>query len=210
MLSGLFLFRGDKTVIDLRCKRLALPYALLLAAIVGSGGGALGQPSPSRVAPANNGLWFQVKAAIKPVAMPKEQGIEKGEPHAALSVQLRISSHADGSHFFGHPSQKFDFKLADGSQEKLYWQDSACHPRRGLPKISVVAIDGTIERDGRSEDIKARPRQVGVKLPSDEITPGSALARSSVGQRQALTFQASTKISKIDVLVKIYTVDCAL
>jgi len=210
MLSGLFRF-PEYGLVAGGFRRKSFVLAILLVVMTFGGGDALGQTAPARaVTPAKNGIWFQVKAAIKPVPQPKGLGDGKAEPRASLSVQLRISSHADGSRYYGHPTQKFDFKLSDGSEKKLYWQDSACHPRRGLPKISVVAIDGTVERDGRSEEIKARPRQLGTRLPADEISPGSSLVRATAGERPALTFGASTKASKIDVLVKVYTVDCAL
>jgi len=184
-----------------------LSSSLAAAAVLVSMSGATMAQS-NAPAPAGNGVWFQVKAAIKPDPTSADEG--RGEARASLAVQLRISAHADGSNFYGHPAQSFDFKLSDGSAEKLFWQDSACHPRRGLPKITVVAVDGTLERDGKKVDVNARPRTLGMKLPKDELSPGSHLSRGLDGGRQFLAFESRTGSSKLGVLVRIYSVDCAI
>jgi hypothetical protein len=168
------------------------------------------QSAQPQSVPAKNGVWFQVSAAIKPPPNVQGEGGGKSGPRASVSIQLRISSHAVGSNYYGYPKQSFDFKLSEGSAEKIYWQDATCHPRRGLPKVSVVAIDGSLERDGKTIDIKARPRHIGLKLPEDELSPGSPLERGSSEKHRFLAFQASTKASKLAVIVKIYTADCAI
>lgn len=197
MLSGLFPF--------LRSAACIVGLVLCFETIVLAQAAAQ-QPA---IDPAANGIWFQVKALVKPVPQPKSDD-NKSEARASLSVQLRISAHADGSRYFGHPSQTFDFKLSEGSQEKLYWQDSVCHPRRGLPKISVVGIDGQMEQGDKRVEVKARPRKIGTRLPPDEISAGSGLTRTTIGGRPAMTFQAGTSISKLTAQVIIYTIDCAL
>lgn len=197
MLSGLFPF--------LRSAVWSVGLALCFETI------ALAQAVAQQraVDPAKNGVWFQVKALVKPVPQPKGDDA-KSEPRASLTVQLRISAHADGSRYFGHPSQTFDFKLSEGSEEKLFWQDSACHPRRGLPKISIVGIDGQMEQGGKRVEVTARPRKLGTRLPPDEISAGSGLTRTTIEGRPAITFQAGTSVSKLTAQVIIYTVDCAL
>jgi hypothetical protein len=188
-------------------RTIAVACVFLLGAGLYGGNAALAQRS---ALPAKNGVWFQVKAAIKPVPKVEGEGGDKSEPRGSLSVQLRISAHAVGSNYYGHPTQNFDFKLSEGSAEKIYWQDTACHIRRGLPKVSVVAVDGTLERGGKTIDVKARPRHIGLKLPDDELSSGSRLRRGLEEGRQFFSFQAGTKTSKLGIVVRIYTVDCTI
>jgi hypothetical protein len=66
---------------------------------------------------------------------------------SSLTVKLRISAHATESNYFGEISETFsNLKPNEGADQKLFWQDDRCHQRRGLPKITVTAIDGAIDR----------------------------------------------------------------
>lgn len=172
---------------------------------------AQSKPVRSESAPAKNGVWFQIKGAIKGEPARATQGNDNEKQNASLTLKLRISSHAAGSNYYGEIKQSFsDYDLAEGSPEKIYWQDTACHPRRGLPRISVTAIDGTIHGKNRDVEVKARPRRIGVKLPEDEISAASALRRGTENGRDFFAFHVRTNVSKLNVGVRIYTEECVL
>lgn len=154
-----------------------------------------------------NGIRFQIKAAIRadPAAPYARQTYGRAE--ASLTVKLRISSHARETRFYGVTSARFkDFSLISGSAEMLFWDDYKCHQRRGLPKTTVVAIDGSVATDERQIAIHARPRHLGVLLPADEITQGIQIA----DRVAAIAFRSQSKASHLIVDVKIYASDCEL
>jgi hypothetical protein len=158
-----------------------------------------------------SGIRFQIKAQIEPVPAPSNSKDDADRRQASLDVKLRISAHAIGSNFYGVIPQHFaDFPLADGSDERLYWQDTQCHQRRGLPKIAVAAMDGTIKtKDGQAE-VSAQPRHIGKLLPKDEISAASRLPSGTDKTGRFLAFRSVTSASHLSVKVTVYTIDCGL
>jgi hypothetical protein len=127
-------------------------------------------------------------------------------------VKIRISAHARESQFFGEITKRFsNFQLNEGSPEKLFWQDARCHQRRGLPKTTVIAIDGSIAAGKGQISIHARPRRLGILLPADEITPGIRLLLDD-GNRSGplIAFRSRSKSSHLLVDVKIFALSCDL
>jgi len=154
-----------------------------------------------------DGIRFQIKAAIKADPATAYAGPTGDRSRASLAVKLRISSHARESQFFGVVSRNFSvFSPSSGSAEKLFWQDTTCHQRRGLPKTTVVAIDGSITRDGTQIQVHARPRQLGLLLPKDEITQGIQFAPKDA----LIAYRSRSTSSGLLVDVKIYAFDCDL
>jgi hypothetical protein len=130
---------------------------------------------------------------------------------ASLYVKLRISSHATGSNYFGEIT-KFvpNVRLTKGSSEILFWQDGHCHQRRGLPKITVTAVDGFINSENGRIDVKARPRYLGKLLPADEISAGGRLPDGKDADGKYIAFRSRTKTSHLAVDVKVTITDCNL
>jgi hypothetical protein len=158
-----------------------------------------------------SGIRFQIKASIKAVPGAPYLKREDDRTRASLDLKLRISAHAMGSNYFGVNSETFsDFRLAEGSEEKLFWQDDRCHQRRGLPKLTVTAIDGSIQAENGRIDVVARPRLLGKKLPADEISAGMPLPSGVNKNGQFIAFSAKTSASYLVVNVKVYTFDCLL
>jgi hypothetical protein len=130
---------------------------------------------------------------------------------ASLDVKIRISAHATESNYFGVVSETFsNFRPNEGSEEKLFWQDGRCHQRRGLPKTTVTAIDGSIDNERAKTGIAARPRHLGVLLPSDEITAGTRLSYGADNAGRFMAYRSQTKASHLFVDVKVYVIDCDL
>lgn len=123
-----------------------------------------------------SGVRFEIKASVRADAASSELRQSYDQSTASVTVKLRISAHARESRFFGEISRDFSgFAIADGSAELPVWGEGRCHQRRGLPKVTVVAIDGTIATDKKQTRIEARPRQLGLLLPADEISQGTQL-----------------------------------
>jgi hypothetical protein len=114
------------------------------------------------------GTRFEIAASIK--ADPASPYVKQvyGGSSASLTVKVRISAHATEADFFGEVSERFsDFALNDGAPERRIWREDKCHQRRGLPKMTVTAIDGTITTEKGAMQVEARPRTLGLRLPQD-------------------------------------------
>lgn len=158
-----------------------------------------------------SGIKFQIKASIKADAASPYVKRDDDQSAASLTVKIRISAHATESQFFGEVSETFsNFRPYEGSGEKLFWQDARCHQRRGLPKTTVTAIDGSIVGDNGKVGINARPRHVGLHLPSDEISAGTRLPGGTDKNGSFIAYRSQTRLSRLFVEVKVYVIDCDL
>jgi hypothetical protein len=158
-----------------------------------------------------DGIRFQINASIKAAPGSPHVKSEDDETKVSLEVQLRISAHAMESRFFGIKAESFSgFRLAKGSEEKVFMEESRCHQRRGLPKVTVTAIDGSIQTDNGRVAIAARPRQLGRLLPPDEISAGVRHPSGFDKGGPFIVYTSQTNTSRLAVNVKIYTIDCPL
>lgn len=158
----------------------------------------------------HSGIRFEIRASVRanPVAPEARKTYDRAS--ASLTLKLRISAHASESSFYGVASREFStFPVVDGSPELGIWQESRCHQRRGLPKATVVAIDGVIARDDLQTRIEARPRQLGRLLPADEMGQGIQLP---VSERRGavMAYRSRSRLSQLLVDVRIYAFDCDL
>jgi hypothetical protein len=154
------------------------------------------------------GVRFEIDASIK-AAAPAQPIYRSGR--ASLSVRIRISSHATGSQFYGEVTHLFsNISLVDGAPPQPFWRDAVCHQKRGLPKTTVIAIDGTVSDNQAHHEVHALARQLGVRLPEDEVTAGTKLPPEFDGKRRSIGFRSETKASLLLVDVKIHQIDCEL
>jgi hypothetical protein len=116
------------------------------------------------------GIRHAIIASIE-LAQRNATAKRDAEPqNASINIKIRVMSFASDYGFFGVVDGKFsDFDPDSGAEAREIWAEDKCHQDRGLPKIWVLAITGKITRDGQTLDITARPRQVGVSVPQDEI-----------------------------------------
>lgn len=159
----------------------------------------------------SSGVRFQLTTSIKadPTSQYALQNYDHGQ--ASLAIKIRISAHARESRFFGEVTARVsDFSPINGAPEQVIWQDARCHQRRGLPKATVTAIDGSITREKVQIRVHARPRQMGLLLPLDEITPGTRLADGADQKGSFIAYRSQSKLSHLFVDVKIYAFDCDL
>ncbi|MDI1346753.1 MAG: hypothetical protein PSV22_22055 [Pseudolabrys sp.] len=158
-----------------------------------------------------SGIRFQIKASIKAAPGSPYVKHDDDKSAASLDVKLRISAHATESNYFGVNTETFPaFRLTEGSVERLFWQDAACHQRRGLPKVTVTAIDGSMQTENGRVDVAARPRRIGKLVPADEISAGRRLPGGADKIGPFIAFSSQTNASHLVVHVKVYTFDCPL
>ncbi|MEY9182616.1 hypothetical protein ABIG06_004200 [Bradyrhizobium sp. USDA 326] len=136
----------------------------------------------------------------------------KGE----LSLTVRLSANSKESRFFGMLRPSFpDIVVPDGAGQPLVkqtklWEEEVCHQRRGLPKVTVTQLGGHFaEGEGRIE-ISAINRHIGLLVPPDELTPGMKLDSGSDSLGPFYAFRAQTRNSRLNVDVRIYSIDCSL
>ncbi|MBI1203482.1 MAG: hypothetical protein GC182_13325 [Rhodopseudomonas sp.] len=189
--------------------------ALVVIGVLFGPAGSPAAPSASGLRPPidyrSAGIRFQILASIKATSEIVTSGAPDNRDRASLAVKLRISTHAVGSNFFGEITQTFaDFRLSEGSGDRLFWQDTLCHQRRGFPKITVVAVDGSIGVGRGMSVVKARPRHIGVLLPADEIGPGRREPAIAGQGRTVIVYRSQTRSSHLAIDVKTIAIDCPL
>jgi hypothetical protein len=156
------------------------------------------------------GTRFEIKISVKADAdVPKVREIYD-QATALMTVKLRISAHARESQYFGEVRQDFSrFSVIEGSPDLSIWKETRCHQRRGLPKVTVVALDGLISTKLEQIHIEARPRHLGLHLPGDEIGQGLQLSLSDRAGA-IMGYRSASKSSHLLVDVKVYAFDCDL
>jgi hypothetical protein len=177
-----------------------------LAAFLGCGifiGAASAQLSPID----QSGVKHFITVAIVPAQIGNEP-----EPRVSdLQVFIRISDHARETQYFGDvPVIWPEFFASKGAPEQKIWEDQACHQRRGLPKVTVVAMEGALATDQSRLAIQARHRRIGQRVPSDEIRQTQALLDGRDDLGRYLSFRTETTGSHLILLLKIYVADCKL
>ncbi|EIG58461.1 hypothetical protein Bra1253DRAFT_03166 [Bradyrhizobium sp. WSM1253] len=138
------------------------------------------------------------------------------EAKGELSFTVRLSANAKESRFFGmlHPSFS-DIVVPDGAGKPLVrqtklWEEEVCHQRRGLPKVTVTQLAGHFGEGEGGIEFSGINRHIGLLVPPDELTPGIKLDSGSDDLGLFYGFRAQTRVSRLNVDLKIYPIDCFL
>jgi hypothetical protein len=167
--------------------------------------GAIAQPSVFDRLGVNHLITARILPAEKPRA-PEEQAQISG-----LKIVMRVSDHAREVQFFGEiPVEWPDFDAAKGAAEQVIWEDKQCHQRRGLPKLTVLTVEASLDVGQSHFQISASHRRIGRQVPGDEVRPDQALQIGRDDGGRFFAFRAKTTESHVAVLLKIYEVDCIL
>src|SRR5262249_27578646 len=143
------------------------------------------------------GIRHVLKASLSvdpssPYAKPQH-----GPMQADLHATIQISDHAPGLNFFGLAIALFAYRDPGAPQaEQTVWEARRCHRDRGLPKISVLRIDGIVADGDVKTTIAAAARHIGKLMPADEITVSKPLFRAPGSPPGDIAIQARTKISR--------------
>jgi hypothetical protein len=188
----------------------------ILAAVLGCG--ILMGTAAAQVGPADrSGVKHIITAAVSVAsAQPSGQigaqtGRQAEQRITGLRVTVRISDHAQETQFFGEvPVSLPDFAVSEGAPDRKVWEDAKCHQRRGLPKASVAAIEGTLEGGQSPLAISARPRHIGMRVPADEVRQALPLPEGRDELGRFFAFRTETMQSHVAVVLKIHMADCTL
>jgi hypothetical protein len=193
---------------------VALGAALMVAVhdLAAAQGAMHGQPpSPRGV---RHVLYLTVKSDDPDLQKADGTDAQKNEtaketPKATLKVTVRISDHAQETSFFGDvPATAADFDPAKGSPEQEIWHDARCHHERSFPKMSVVAIDGSIAHGPDKQIVETRPRHIGLPIPWDEVLMASAFQFGADDLGPFMETRTRTSESHLSVVLKMYILPC--
>ncbi len=160
---------------------------------------------------APDGVRHEIRAALRFDPDSPYTKSDGKDFKAELSATIQISDHAPDADFFG--VEVADFSLvAPGDTEpaQLVWADRKCHHDRGLPKVTIVKITGTITADGSSSAISAAPRRLGRRLSDDEITVRKEFSYFQKGTTDVLAIRATTKASGLVMDIDLTATPCRL
>lgn len=126
----------------------------------------------------------------------------------SVTLLLFISSHSIESNFANLVRVPFDhIKWPSKTEEKQIWHEDVCHQRRGYPKITALAVRGTIIKERGDFPIDAQPRLLGKLLPKDELTMSQAAMRQEFSHYQESQWHILTN-SGLDFLLSLKTYPC--
>jgi hypothetical protein len=156
------------------------------------------------------GWRFEIETSVK--GRPQSAATSGFQHHrASLKIKMLISAHATEASFFGVVESDFpDFELSEGASKKLIWREDKCHQRRGLPKTSIIAIDGSIDSDRGNLKIEARKRELGLRLPTDELRHQTQIPSNQIPGGTAFAYRVSSSFSDLIVDVYLSAFDCDL
>lgn len=158
-------------------------------------------------AQAEPGVRFKLVATAAFAAPPPAGETATG----AIRAIFRISAHAEQAHFYGERMPAFpEFSQQAPSAAVTVWEEQACHQRRGLPKITVIAVGGTVAQGDRRTAVDARMRVIGKRLPVDEVRPGAALPAGADAEGRYRAFRTATTRSRINIDARLYVFDCRI
>jgi hypothetical protein len=144
--------------------------------------------------------------AVSIGADPKMTGARGG-----LTLVVRVSAHAQNANFAGEIPVAFeDTDLSAQTPFREIWSEKTCHERRGLPRIWVLRLTGTIAAGDDKTAIKAEMRQIGMLLPDDELRTEQRVAASNTTDSSERILQARTLKSHLLVQLKLTSTACAL
>lgn len=128
-----------------------------------------------------------------------------------VQVSVRISDHAPGTRFYATLVSSFVRIGADRpGPSQTIWEDRLCHPDRGLPKVTVVKIEGSIRNGDRKLDIAALPRLIGKLIPMDEIVVTKRPETRPGEWAGKFLFRAATGLSRLMVDLELTTQRCKI
>jgi hypothetical protein len=130
---------------------------------------------------------------------------------ADLRVSLWLSDHAPEADFFGLVVTNFkELSLGERRSETTIWQASQCHRDRGLPKVKISGIEGSIFEGRDQVQISAKPRHIGKRVPADEIVVTKQPAESFGGSESELLMRFKSKQSQLVLDLRLRSARCEL
>jgi hypothetical protein len=132
----------------------------------------------------------------------------------SLSFTVRLSANSRETRYFGMLDRSFSDIVVSNSgltplvKQTTIWEEATCHQRRGLPKATVTRLEASFGQEGGRTEIQAATRHIGRPIPADELTPGLKLDAGQDDFGSFLAYRAQTRISRLNVDLKLYAIDC--
>ena len=192
------------------------PHWKIILALFGALIGALpncvaAQETPSMPSATTRGIIHILYLTAK-IDDPDLRRQSSGEPGVAtLTVKIRITDHSQETKFFGDvPATVSDFDPIKGSREQEVWKDAECHHERGLPKMTIISVDGQMTTGQQKLTIAARRRALGLLLPKDEVMTAKRVISGTDDRGSFIATRTETKQSRLAVDLKLYLLPCDL
>jgi hypothetical protein len=156
-----------------------------------------------------------------------------------VQIYLRVSANSREVRYFGIVPKELPLRLPPApALWQTVWEESICHQRRGLPKLTVVRVTGrwpaAMSRPAQTRPDPGQPpdkggdlnlgqtpaprivdfnssiRHIGVPLTQDELVPGIKLP-DGVGEAGAYSaVRAQTKDNRLNADLRLYTFACPI
>lgn len=130
---------------------------------------------------------------------------------ASVTIKVRISDHSRESSFYGEvPLTISSFDPIKGSGIRIVWFDVKCHHERGMPKLTLVSLEGSAAGGQKNVGISAHTRRIGKSLPGDEVLASRRLDAGTDKAGPFIVTRTETKESRLFVDLKLYSLPCDL
>ena len=159
------------------------------------------------------GVRHLIEVSVKsdPDSQFLQQGLGGGGVTATLTLKTRISDHSQETNFYGDvPTTISNFDPIKGSDVQTVWSDAQCHHERGIPKVTLISVDGNVTSGQKKISIAARYRHIGLRLPEDEVMTSRRLESGTDKVGPFIAMRTETKQSRLLVDMKLYILPCAL
>ena len=185
-------------------RRAAVLGLLLVLAAITDLSSALAEPFH------RDGIRFEVLMTIR---LDEIDHVVLGR--GLLDVTARIASHTNESTFSGDIVERFGaVDLEAGAPLRLLWSDPQCHQDRGLPRLAVRRVTGTLDVGSATRTVDAVPRTIGKLVPEDEIYLDARNASENVelgsepgNSIRSLMFR--TRLSHFLIVLRLSRIKCS-
>lgn len=186
---------------------LCLATALAIApGILGPFNAASAQVDPAVV----GGIRHEVMAQVTAESRAATAGAREGQVPSNIRISVKIVEFTPDTRFYSVVTADFgDVLEAHDGAGRPIWADTTCHRDRGLPKVSLLSVEGTIEGGLDGVRVSATPRRIGQRIPNDEIIVQKQVHDEGASSSD-LDMVALTKASRLRIRLSLISRKCNL
>ncbi len=132
-------------------------------------------------------------------------------PHGSLKLVIWISAHSRQADFAGEIPVEFEnIDLNKGAPFRPVWTQDHCHERRGLPRIWIEHLSGSIGSGETETTVAAEPRRIGLALPKDELQTAQQVETAYGAGQSERILRARSMTSHLLIEIKLINTSCPL
>jgi hypothetical protein len=165
--------------------------------------------APSAMSAEFNGIKHSIEVSI--ISDPKLI-IGAGAPfRATLTLLIRVSAHSKMADFSGEIPVSFEsFSPNDGVPFRNIWSQDNCHERRGLPKIWIEHLSGSVMQGETKTIVDAVPRHIGAVLPDDELKTQQQVEIANEITQSVRVLEARSLKSHFLIQLRLISIACQI